>query len=271
MSSIREIAMAKAIGGGGGGDIEILALNATQNGTYNPGSGKAYKPVTVNVQPDLQSKTATENGTVLPDAGYDGLSSVIVNVSGGGGSTLIANWDFTQSLTDSVSGMVAALNGGCTQDSGGLHFTEARQYATLDDGSKMIWFTDRTIEIDFAYMDLQGNNDYHYTLITNDAPTISGAWGFLYRNTGVWAFYDGNWHDSSIPNKNYWSNKTLGIYLTPSNEAKVYADGVLVNTITYANSVRRVIIGNGRTQSSGGQIHNTTITGCRIYRGNRYE
>lgn len=88
MSSIREIALAKAIGGGGGGDIEILALNATQNGTYNPGSGKAYKPVTVNVQPDLQSKTATENGTVLPDAGYDGLSSVMVNVSGGGGGDI---------------------------------------------------------------------------------------------------------------------------------------------------------------------------------------
>ena len=100
----------------------------TQNGTYNPGSGKAYKPVNVNVPntyaagdegkvvsngalvaqtsrsvtangtydtttndvvvvsvtPNLQSKTATENGKVTPDQGYDGLSSVVVNVSGGG-------------------------------------------------------------------------------------------------------------------------------------------------------------------------------------------
>jgi hypothetical protein len=43
-----------------------------------------YNPVTVDVQPNLQSKTATENGTVTPDTGYDGLSSVVVNVSGGG-------------------------------------------------------------------------------------------------------------------------------------------------------------------------------------------
>ena len=32
------------------------------------------------VNPTLQEKVATENGEVLPDEGYDGLSKVIVNV-----------------------------------------------------------------------------------------------------------------------------------------------------------------------------------------------
>lgn len=86
MSSIREIALAKAIGGGGEpGDITVQSLNVIANGQYTAPSGKAYSPVNVNVQPTLQSKTVTENGTVTPDQGYDGLSSVVVNVSGGGG------------------------------------------------------------------------------------------------------------------------------------------------------------------------------------------
>lgn len=46
-----------------------------------------YASVNVNVQPNLQTKTATQNGTVTPDSGYDGLSSVVVDVSGGGGSS----------------------------------------------------------------------------------------------------------------------------------------------------------------------------------------
>lgn len=37
--------------------------------------------------PTLQSKTATSNGTITADSGYEGLSSVVVNVPSGGGSS----------------------------------------------------------------------------------------------------------------------------------------------------------------------------------------
>lgn len=132
MSSIKAIALAKMVGGGGGepGDITVQALNVNANGKYTAPSGKAYSPVNVNVAPDLepltvtqngsyspssgkdgfsgvtvnvqstpnlQSKTVTENGTVTPDAGYDGLSEVVVNVPGGGGMPLgigTSNFDF---------------------------------------------------------------------------------------------------------------------------------------------------------------------------------
>lgn len=67
--------------GGGGYPEPTGTISITENGTVNV---KDYASANVNVQPNLQSKTVTENGTVTPDSGYDGLSSVVVDVSGGG-------------------------------------------------------------------------------------------------------------------------------------------------------------------------------------------
>ena len=69
-----------------GGITPTGTKNITQNGTHDV---TQYASANVNVQPNLQSKTVTENGTVTPDQGYDGLSSVVVNVSGGGGSGVV--------------------------------------------------------------------------------------------------------------------------------------------------------------------------------------
>lgn len=70
----------KVVSGGTLANQTSTTKNA--NGTYDTTTNNE---VVVNVQPTLQSKTVTENGTVTPDQGYDGLSSVVVNVSGGGG------------------------------------------------------------------------------------------------------------------------------------------------------------------------------------------
>ena len=65
----------------------LQTKTASANGDVEPDSGyDGLSKVTVNVQPNLQSKTATQNGTVTPDSGYDGLSSVVVEVEGGGPS-----------------------------------------------------------------------------------------------------------------------------------------------------------------------------------------
>lgn len=103
------------------GSVVLIQKTISANGVYNASSDNAdgYSEVTVSVIPNLQSKTATENGTVTPDQGYDGLSSVVVNVSGGGGDVawnepIVRNWDFSNPLNtrgqQSYSG-VASING----------------------------------------------------------------------------------------------------------------------------------------------------------------
>lgn len=69
-----------------GGITPTGTKQITQNGTHDV---TQYASANVNVQPTLQSKTVTQNGTVTPDQGYDGLSSVVVNVQGGGGEDSI--------------------------------------------------------------------------------------------------------------------------------------------------------------------------------------
>lgn len=88
-------------GPGGGGEITRERLDVAENGTYTAPSGKAYTPVVVAVPNSYVaadegkvvqngalvaqgSQTVTQNGTVDTTA----ISSVTVNVQGGGGADL---------------------------------------------------------------------------------------------------------------------------------------------------------------------------------------
>ena len=76
-----DILLAKKLSGGGGGDIDVESLTATENRTYNAGTGKAYNPVVVNLP--LGEKTITVNGEYNASADdLKGYSKVTVNVEG---------------------------------------------------------------------------------------------------------------------------------------------------------------------------------------------
>ncbi len=64
------------------GAIQTETKNITSNGEHTPTSGKYFSSVTVDVQPNLQTKTVTPSEsaqTVSADSSYQGLSSVTVN------------------------------------------------------------------------------------------------------------------------------------------------------------------------------------------------
>jgi hypothetical protein len=63
-------------------DPKVVGLSVTENGTYSE-EGKVFKPVIVNVQPDLITKSITQNGTYQASSdNADGYSIVDVNVEG---------------------------------------------------------------------------------------------------------------------------------------------------------------------------------------------
>lgn len=68
------------------GIVPTGTININSNGTHDVTN---YASASVNVQPNLQTKTLTidENGTitVTPDSGYDGIGSIVITTDVGGG------------------------------------------------------------------------------------------------------------------------------------------------------------------------------------------
>lgn len=84
MDSIKAIAFAKAVGGGGP-SITVEELTVTENGTTTAPSGKAYSPVNVSVP---NTYTAGDEGKVVSDGALVSQTSTTKNANGTYDTTL---------------------------------------------------------------------------------------------------------------------------------------------------------------------------------------
>ena len=204
------------------GDIIITAVAQAQvslsrlSATYTGGSVPEGTKLSA-----LTGITVTahySDGTTQPLAGGYGLSGTIgagsntITVSYGGVTTtftvvgiqapatysLVNDWDFTASLTDSVGGVTAQL-GNATQDETGVHFAEMNSYIQLTQQTRSI--CGKRVEIDIASGELTLPEGHHGRLFSvGPATTInSGGSAFTWRyNTAPGrAVYGGhNWAES---------------------------------------------------------------------------
>ena len=239
-------------------------------------------------------------GTSTVTVTYAGLTDTFSVTVTAAPVNYLYNWDFTQSLIDSVSGQEAVLGAGnghsnATRDENGLSFNEATQYLYLGQISPV----GKTFEIDVASLDFKGSTSSHIRFFTNAQYTTSNSVGLgciCWKSGEGWRSY--GWTSSSGTNRawsaNYWSQDLAGttsevinafsgktvkvVYHSDGHTKDLYLDNVYKGTIDdiYFNnsgsthlSDKIFIAGMGSVaQASGDQCYDMTITGVRIYTNN---
>lgn len=113
MSSIRTIALAKAIGGGGGSSIEVESLSVSQNGTTTAPEGVAYNPVIVDVP---NSYAAGDEGKVVSNGALVAQTSRTVTANNTYDTTL--NNEMVVNVQPPLQQKTVNANGDVTPDEG---------------------------------------------------------------------------------------------------------------------------------------------------------
>lgn len=207
--------------------------------------------------------------------------------------TYVYNWDFTQSLMDSVASKSAGLFAGDghelpVQTANGIEFTEATQELYLGSFS----LKGKTIEIDVASLNFVGSSAYHIRFLMNASShgaSPVGAGALIYRKDLGWSSY--GYKDATHTSSSYriWSTDGWGrlystdntvnafngktvkvVYGSDGHTRSLYLDDEFIATMTdiYFNSESSSIsIGScgSHTQASGDQCYNMTVSGVRVY------
>lgn len=233
-----------------------------------------------------------QTGTSIITATYGGKTDTFSVTVTSQSITYLYNWDFTQSLTDSVEGVTATLNSGSsnndpTRTSEGIIFNEPTQYVYLGGAYSV---RGKTIEYDVSSAQFAGNTSYHIRhLMLCDGTTSStpGLSPFMWKKDVGWSSYGytastgsttkawsstvwGDLSGSSQEVLDCMSGKTVKIVISSDGQTtSIYLNNTLIGTKTDNNwrENRYIFFGGipSPKQSSGDQCYNLKLTGLRIY------
>lgn len=171
---------------------------------------------------------------------------------------LIANWDLTNSLVDTINGETITISG-ATRTSSGLTFDSATDYATIP----IKYRPYRTYELDISSMS-KGSLNTHGRLLM-----MTTTEGLIYRNGTNWNVYlNGGWGTNGSTDSAIMSGHTLTMTVE-ADAPKFYIDGTLFFSTTRVQSFTantNIMIGS----SAGQSYFEMTITGIRVYEGVKY-
>lgn len=182
---------------------------------------------------------------------------------------ILYNWDFTNSLTDTLQGVTATTN--AVQDSNGVTFTAANKYIIL---SSSVSLLNKTVEIDVSSRSTYSGTSTHgriFAISTSSTTSVGAVPAFLRHKSGYWVFYSGSAFDEThlAQAGNYFTGKTLRIYISNTRIATVSVssdgssfDTVLTSTVALSKYTGLVIGG-----STSDSLNGLVVTGVRIYEG----
>lgn len=221
---------------------------------------------------DGQTRPVTDytlSGTIVEGNNYITVSYfgktagfTVVGTAESSSSTLLYSWDFTKTLTDSVSNMTIAT-ANTTQDENGLHFTADNSIATTG-----IDISGKTIEVEFGDVSKQGTGHGRCITFHNTPNGTAPSYGIIWHNTGKWASYNmptSGWLDIDNTNPNAIANSTVKISFPTDNNEPF---DVLLNGEIMFSGLRRVVNYKYLFLGSGGTaFYNMTVKKLKIYEG----
>lgn len=222
-------------------------------------------------------------GTCTITVGFGGKTTTFTVTVTADIGNLLYDWDFTQSLIDSVGNKEVTLDhttigsSAPTRTSAGIVFDDANQICHVGDfGSG--YFIGKTIEVDVAnFSAALGASSQHYRLIMLPPSSTKGAGPLIYKNGEGWAAYAGSSWSNVYGNAvsgtdtsalNYFSGKTVKIVFDSNGYPSLYVNGTLIGTASLAftgTSAANLYIGG--ISGNASYCYDMTISGLRIYEG----
>lgn len=254
--------------------LDSLKAYLTVTAFYDDGSSATVAAADYTLSGTLEVGTSTI--TVTYEECTDDFTVTVTSNP----NPIIHNWNFKTGLTDSVGNVTAVLSRGtgstqnATQDANGLTFTERAQACDLG----QVFDYDTTIEIDFTTFDLENG---HNTATTHTrsfmvGTSADGGNGIMVNARNRWTVYAGAWWSGGydIPAADMWTyfaNKTLQIYIDADGYAELRVGGTSLGTAgkAFTGSTNHWYLGNSAPTSAGGNFYTVTITGVRIYTGDK--
>lgn len=215
-------------------------------------------------------------GTSVITASYGGKNAAFTVTVTHDANVVLHNWDFTQSLTDTVGGVTATLIDGdsaLVRDGNGLNFNDYCQCVDL--GAVY----DRNISIDLEledYQQITPSTSYHTRMLMYGNSDATGTGLLIYRAAAFgWTSYTGSWGSTftglSGRSDLDASSTKLTIKIGSDGSITLYVNNVSKGTSggtapEKSSSYTNLYVGNHGLKTAGATFFNAKVKKVKIYR-----